>query len=451
MGSSKETTTLPGAEINWGRRSHHGSWGHFLVCASIMFFSPLVVIVYWVALSSFNGSLLDTVSTAYNLGLIGFLSRYGPRPDSTVATYYGAWVIFQALLYQFLPSKLNVGQLTPAGHLLQYKTNGLLAWIVTHALYVSAVAFGYLDPAVVAVHWEGLLFAANVAGFLLTTLAYVKAYIAPDHPTDRKFSGSMVYDYYMGIELNPRIGKLWDFKLFTNGRPGIVAWTLIDLSFIGYQYQQFGFITNTILVTTALHTLYVVDFFYNEDWYLRTIDICHDHFGFYLAWGSLVWLPSIYTLQTQYLASNPVIMSNFQALFFLFTGVCGYMLFRSVNHQKDIVRRTKGECMVWGKKAEIMRVRYLTKDGKEHDSLLLCSGWWGISRHTNYMGDLILSYSMCAVCGLNHFLPWTYAVFMTTLLIHRCWRDEERCSQKYGKGWDDYCKRVKWVMLPGIY
>jgi hypothetical protein len=25
--------------------------------------------------------------------------------------------------------------------------------------------------------------------------------------------------------------------------------------------------------------------------YLRTIDIAHDHFGFYLAWGDVVWLP----------------------------------------------------------------------------------------------------------------------------------------------------------------
>jgi hypothetical protein len=32
-----------------------------------------------------------------------------------------------------------------------------------------------------------------------------------------------MYDVYMGIELNPRIGKYFDFKLFTNGRPGIVA------------------------------------------------------------------------------------------------------------------------------------------------------------------------------------------------------------------------------------
>lgn len=39
--------------------------------------------------------------------------------------------------------------------------------------------------------------------------------------------GSMIYDMYMGIELNPRIGDSFDFKLFTNGRPGIIAWTLM--------------------------------------------------------------------------------------------------------------------------------------------------------------------------------------------------------------------------------
>ena len=34
--------------------------------------------------------------------------------------------------------------------------------------------------------------------------------------------------------------------------------------------------TNSMLVVIALHALYVLDFFANEDWYLRTIDIAHD-------------------------------------------------------------------------------------------------------------------------------------------------------------------------------
>ena len=42
--------------------------------------------------------------------------------------------------------------------------------------------------------------------------------------------GSAPYDFYMGIELNPRFGKYFDFKLFTNGRPGMIAWTLMFVS-----------------------------------------------------------------------------------------------------------------------------------------------------------------------------------------------------------------------------
>lgn len=84
-----------------------------------------------------------------------------------------------------------------------------------------------LDPAWVAKNWEGLVIAFNIYGYLLAAWAYVKARVAPTHPDDLKFSGSIIYDYYMGIELNPRIGEWFDFKLFHNGRPGIVAWTLM--------------------------------------------------------------------------------------------------------------------------------------------------------------------------------------------------------------------------------
>lgn len=151
-----------------------------------------------------------------------------------------------------------------------------------------------------------------------------------------------------------------------------------------------------MIIVNILHAFYVVDFFINEDWlefphsasvlnisltlhplysrYLRTIDICHDHYGFYLAWGSMVWLPTIYTLQAQYLARYPVDLPTPTAIAILGIGISGYVMFRSVNHQKDIVRRTNGDCMIWGKKAEVIRAKYKTADGKDHESLLLCSG-----------------------------------------------------------------------------
>lgn len=56
----------------------------------------------------------------------------------------------------------------------------------------------------------------------------------------------------MGIEFNPRIGKWFDFKLFFNGRPGIVAWTLINLSYMAKQQELYGHITNSMILVNVL-------------------------------------------------------------------------------------------------------------------------------------------------------------------------------------------------------
>ena len=149
----------------------------------------------------------------------------GHRLDATFG--YLTWVSVQALLYSYLPGPTSYGQMTPAGNLLQYTTNGLLAWTVTHALYAATSLVGILDPAIIARNWEALLVTVNVYGILLAAFALMKAYLAPSHPLDRKFTGSVIFDYFCGVELNPRIGKNWDFKLFYNGRPGIIAWTLM--------------------------------------------------------------------------------------------------------------------------------------------------------------------------------------------------------------------------------
>ena len=67
-----------------------------------------------------------------------------------------------------------------------------------------------------------------------------------------KFTGNFFYDYMMGIEFNPRIGKWFDFKLFFNGRPGIVAWTLINLSYAAKQQELYGQVTNSMILVNVL-------------------------------------------------------------------------------------------------------------------------------------------------------------------------------------------------------
>ncbi|OAJ41205.1 hypothetical protein BDEG_24839 [Batrachochytrium dendrobatidis JEL423] len=436
---------------NWGR-----SWNIGILtvigCYFLLAFCPVLVTYFWLSCDSFQCSVVAPIEYAIANGLEKLLENYLPRPTTFGFQLYFGWLAFQAVLYSVLPGKIGYGQTTPAGHTLPYVVNGLLAWFVTHALFIAgSLYYGFFKASIIADNWGALLIAANVYGYFLTFFSYFKAYVFPSHSEDRKFSSSFVYNLFMGIEFNPRFGKYFDFKLFHNGRPGIIAWTLINFSFAAAQYNKIGYVTNSMLLLNWLHAVYVLDFFYNEDWYLRTIDIAHDHFGFYLAWGDTVWLPYMYTLQSHFLLRNTTDLSwpVFGAVFTI--GMVGYYIFRTVNNQKDLVRSTDGKCLIWGKPAKIIRTEFTTTNGKTHRSLLLISGYWGISRHFNYVGDLLISTAMCMTCGFDHILPYFYIVYMSILLMQRIERDHLRCQGKYGKFWDMYCEQVPYKLIPYLF
>jgi 7-dehydrocholesterol reductase len=98
----------------------------------------------------------------------------------------------------------------------------------------------------------------------------------------------------------------------------------------------------------------------------------------------------------------------------------------------------------------------VTADGKivveEKESVLLHNGWWGIARHFHYIPELLATLFWCLPAGFdNIFMPYFYFLYLTPLLIHRLLRDEERCSKKYGKYWDQYCQKVPYRFIPYIF
>ena len=295
----KDETTIPSQSLSalttsvtqltqpWGRKTE-ATWLTSFLSLTLVLICPVCLFLNCVALKDFNSTFIPTLQTLYQLGPIQFFNTHGPHFTTRAAVGYTAWLLFQGALYTLLPGPLCTGQRTPAGNLLKYRTNGLLAWTITHALFLSLGALGWVDLAIIANNWDGLLVAATIYGILLSAFCVLKAHIAPSHPSDRKFSGSLIFDFFVGIELNPRFGELWDFKFFHNGRPGIIAWTMISISFTAKQYQELGRVSGSMWVVDVLYMLYVVDFFVNEDWYLRTIDMAHDHFGYYLGRSPLL-------------------------------------------------------------------------------------------------------------------------------------------------------------------
>lgn len=440
----------------WGRSIHPSPIDKIYVI-TLLIGAPLCALFLTIANIDYNGSLAKAFNGLFSGDIISLI----PSLDFNHVFYLTCFLIFQFILAlipdyfsKFLPNyrgEKQQGQKTPADHEHYYNINGLQAWWITFQLFFWTSYFGYIDPAWIANNWKELFLAANVLGFAVSFLAHAKALISPTHPDDDKYADCWYYNFFMGIEFNPRIFDI-DIKLFSNGRTGIMAWTLINYSFAAYQYQNYGFVSNSMILVNLLHLLYILDFYWNEAWYLKTIDIAHDHYGWQLSWGTFVWLPFTYTLQGAFLMNNPNILTPNQFWVILILGVIGYTIFRWTNYQKDYFRRTDlDKCIIWGQKAKYIECTYTTKCGTSHKSKLLTSGWWGLARHMNYTGDIILSTMYCCATGTTELLPYFYAFFMTTLLVTRCIRDEDRCFNKYKDDWIRYCKEVPYRLIPGFF
>uniref|UniRef100_A0A804HJI8 7-dehydrocholesterol reductase n=1 Tax=Homo sapiens TaxID=9606 RepID=A0A804HJI8_HUMAN len=322
--AAKSQPNIPKAKsldgVTNDRTASQGQWGRawevdWFSLASVIFlllFAPFIVYYFIMACDQYScaltGPVVDIVTGHARLSDI-----WAKTPPITrkAAQLYTLWVTFQVLLYTSLPDfchkflpgyvgGIQEGAVTPAGVVNKYQINGLQAWLLTHLLwFANAHLLSWFSPTIIFDNWIPLLWCANILGYAVSTFAMVKGYFFPTSARDCKFTGNFFYNYMMGIEFNPRIGKWFDFKLFFNGRPGIVAWTLINLSFAAKQRELHSHVTNAMVLVNVLQAIYVIDFFWNETWYLKTIDICHDHFGWYLGWGDCVWLPYLYTLQVR--------------------------------------------------------------------------------------------------------------------------------------------------------
>jgi len=139
--------------------------------------------------------------------------KFIPLPTWKAFYIFVIWYTFQVILFMCVPGKITTGQMTPAGNLLKYHINGLRVWIITHIVLLICIYFRLFQSTIIYDNWGPLLTIANIWGYLLATFSFVKAIYFPSHAGDVKFTGHLLYDFFMGAEMNPRIGD-FDFKLF---------------------------------------------------------------------------------------------------------------------------------------------------------------------------------------------------------------------------------------------
>ncbi|KAG8584494.1 hypothetical protein GDO81_008852 [Engystomops pustulosus] len=362
--------------------------------------------------------------------------------DSTVFGYFALWILLLALLHLLPIGKIAHGVRLANGKRLRYRINGLLALFLVGIL-VAVLSYQRISLLYVYDHLHQFAASATLLSLMLSAYVFIRSRTASqeDLSTAGK-SGNLIYTFFMGRELNPHIGK-FDLKHFSAVHVALIGWVFNNFIMLlaEMNVQQLEIPSPSMILVNAFQLLYVLHALWHQENILTSLDIAHDGFGFMLAFGNLVWVPFVYSLQALYLVKHPVEISQAALAAIVALNTFGYVIFRRANNLKNAFR----------KNPEDPRLSYLNSIPTSYGSQLLISGWWGFVRHPNYLGDIIMAWAWCLPCGFDYILPYFYGFFLTGLLIHRVSRVEHQCRRKYGHDWDKYCKLVPYRIVPYVY
>jgi protein-S-isoprenylcysteine O-methyltransferase Ste14 len=341
------------------------------------------------------------------------------------------------ILNAILPGRWVNGYITKQGsdEKVRYHLNGISVFFVMIVLWLLLGITGIVSFDYLYVHrWQGL------AGACILGTAFTLVLVFSYKPV----RNSLVADIFFGrVEnlqlLNGRIDiKMWLY---------LVGATMLELNVLSFTAHHI--ITHSeaaspgLILSASLLTYFVIEYLIFEEVHLYTYDLFAERIGFKLGWGCIVFYPYFYAIGLWATTSlpdpgTPVWMLVIYALIFF----SGWVLARGANLQKYFFKRDPERSFLG------IEPRSLTNGNKR----ILISGFWGLSRHINYLGEILMATGIILCTGYPGMIwPWLYPLYYVALLFPRQIDDDRRCAAKYGDLWKTYVTRVPWRIIPHIY
>ncbi len=318
----------------------------------------------------------------------------------------------------------------------RYRLNGLIVYWLTIGLWALACSSGWLAwDFFWTTRFEGLA-GACVFGLLFTFGVVLTA------PRTEK---GLLADLFLGRAANPQwLGGRVDAKMWLY----LIGATMLGLNVYSFaMHHQLAFPDDPspgITLYVALFTFFLSEYLFFERVHLYTYDFFAERVGFKLGWGCLLFYPYFYAVGVWSTADLPNphmpagVLTAAALLFFV-----GWSLARGANMQKYLFKRDPA-----AKFLSFIEPKALT-DG---DHKLLVSGFWGVARHVNYLGEFLMAIGLTLALGYpDHIGPSLYPLYYIALLVPRQIDDDRRCAEKYKGLWSEYVKRVPYRIVPGVY
>lgn len=353
--------------------------------------------------------------------------------------FFTPWIIYTLItaLHYFLPGRWVQGYVNDmaTGEKLNYRLNGLSVLLCMIGLWYL---LGYLDwvPSdwLYTVRWYSLAGACTIG--LIFSLLLVLPYPATGKP--------WLVDFFLGRLENPqwqngRIdAKMWLYMV------GAVMLALNVLSFWAHHVLMFdGVYSPGMRLCFIMLLFFVADYFTFEHVHLYTYDFFAERVGFKLGWGCLAFYPYFYAIALWSTVDLPDPGTpNWQLVLFGLIFLSGWVLSRGANLQKFYFKTGPEDHFLWIKPATISSAR----------GTLLINGFWGLSKHINYLGEILMAVGIALSVGYPGMIwPWLYPLYYVALLVPRQMDDDKRCAAKYGDLWQTYSEKVKYRIIPFLY
>jgi delta14-sterol reductase len=352
--------------------------------------------------------------------------------------FFTPWITYGVitLLHYVLPGKWIRGYVKDdrTGEPLNYRLNGILVLWVSIGLWLF---LGKLN--LVPLDWLYRVRWPSLAGAAVLGLLFSLGIVLPYSSTGKPWFG----DLWFGRLENPQFrngrvdAKMWLYLI------GAVMLQLHVLSFTVHHYGAHTDLNPGVFLGAAMLTWFIWDYLSFERVHLYTYDFIAERVGVKLGFGCLMFYPYFYNIALWPVVElpnphRPLWYSLCVALLFL----AGWSLARGANMQKYYFK-TRGEKNFLGIKPETLT------DGKR---TLLVNGFWGLSLHINYLGEILMGCGIALSAGYPGVWPvWLYPFYYVALLFTRQMDDSKICKAKYGELWDAYTKKVKYRIIPYIY